>query len=462
MLARIHILASRIAESAQLAADCTILCVACAVATYVAEGHLIPGVTIALSFLSVAAWLVGARILRHYDFAKAQGIVGELGLTAILVLATGIFHWLMRYLLPAYTTPAHLPAYYTLSLIGTLSVSAILYFRRKRALAKPNEILIIGAGSLGYYTAMELSGAFGRKLAGFLRFPDEEPHTDLPAPLLGTTEDLCHILKERGFDEIYLAASLLKHGDAIEKTVHICELYGIPFALPMSHFRLERARPRHKRAVRDGYLHFITYENKPVQMSLKRLFDIVVSLSILILVSPLLAVSALLIKLSSRGPVFFKQRRVGIFGREFNMLKFRSMVQDAEALKGALMAQNEMSGPVFKIKKDPRITGIGHILRKFSIDELPQLINVLRGDMALVGPRPALPEEVARYEPWQKRRLSVRPGITCEWQVSGRNNIPFEQWMYLDMHYIDHWSLFSDIVLLFKTIPVVLSGRGAS
>ena len=144
------------------------------------------------------------------------------------------------------------------------------------------------------------------------------------------------------------------------------------------------------------------------------------------------------------------------------MLKFRSMVVDAEQRKSALAAQNEMTGPVFKIKSDPRITPIGRFIRKYSIDELPQLVNVLRGDMTIVGPRPPVPSEVAQYKPWQRRRLSVRPGLTCIWQVSGRNQITFEEWMYLDMRYIDHWTLLEDLRLIFRTVPVVLTGRGAS
>jgi lipopolysaccharide/colanic/teichoic acid biosynthesis glycosyltransferase len=149
-------------------------------------------------------------------------------------------------------------------------------------------------------------------------------------------------------------------------------------------------------------------------------------------------------------------------GRTFNMLKFRSMVTDAEQLKATLASLNEQSGPVFKMRKDPRVTRVGRFIRRYSIDELPQLINVLRGDMSVVGPRPPVPDEVLKYEPWQRRRLSVRPGLTCIWQVSGRNQISFEQWMYLDMQYIDHWSLARDFHLIFRTVPVVISGRGAS
>ena len=149
-------------------------------------------------------------------------------------------------------------------------------------------------------------------------------------------------------------------------------------------------------------------------------------------------------------------------GRRFNMLKFRSMVVNAEELKAKLMAKNEQTGPVFKMARDPRVTWIGRLIRKYSVDELPQLINILRGEMTIVGPRPPIPAEVDKYEAWQRRRLSVRPGLTCVWQVSGRNEIGFEEWMYLDMQYIDHFSLAQDFRLIFKTLPVVLFGRGAS
>ena len=154
---------------------------------------------------------------------------------------------------------------------------------------------------------------------------------------------------------------------------------------------------------------------------------------------------------------------MGLYGAYFDMLKFRSMVINADAMKDQLMAANEMQGGVvFKMKNDPRITSIGRFIRKFSIDELPQLINILRGDMTIVGPRPAVPREVAQYKVWQRRRLSVRPGLTCYWQISGRNEIGFDEWMQLDLRYVDNWNLKIDLELILKTFPVVLTGRGAS
>jgi lipopolysaccharide/colanic/teichoic acid biosynthesis glycosyltransferase len=194
---------------------------------------------------------------------------------------------------------------------------------------------------------------------------------------------------------------------------------------------------------------------------LKRLLDIAGSAAALWVLFPLLLLVAALVKLTSRGPVFFRQVRVGLHGKQFNMLKFRSMVTNAEELKTDLAAQNEQSGPVFKMQHDPRVTPLGRFLRRYSIDELPQLVNVLRGDMTLVGPRPPVPQEVAQYEPWQRRRLSVPPGLTCLWQVSGRNEIPFQDWMYMDLQYIDHQNLGQDLNLLLKTVPAVMSGRGS-
>jgi exopolysaccharide biosynthesis polyprenyl glycosylphosphotransferase len=248
----------------------------------------------------------------------------------------------------------------------------------------------------------------------------------------------------------------------MQSAIGVLERFGIPFALPACGFRFGRARPQYERAVADGYVHYLSVRSKPVQQAFKRTFDIFASSIALACLSPLMVVVAVLIKVTSRGPILFKQDRVGLHGRTFHMLKFRSMIANAEELKAKLMAHNEQQGPVFKITRDPRITAVGRFIRKYSIDELPQLLNVLRGEMSVVGPRPPIPEEVETYEAWQRRRLSVRPGLTCVWQVSGRNEISFEEWMYLDMQYIDHWSLAQDFQLILKTVPIVLTGRGAS
>ena len=194
---------------------------------------------------------------------------------------------------------------------------------------------------------------------------------------------------------------------------------------------------------------------------IKRIIDIVASFTGLIVLSPLMLVVSILIKLESKGEVIFKQKRVGLNGKEFYMYKFRSMVINAEELKAELESQNEMSGPMFKMKDDPRITKIGKFIRKTSIDELPQLINVIKGDMSLVGPRPSLPKEVEEFETWMRERLEVKPGLTCIWQVSGRNNIDFEDWMKLDVKYVEERNFWIDIKLIFKTVFVLFGDKNA-
>ncbi|WP_370831254.1 sugar transferase [Clostridium sp.] len=194
---------------------------------------------------------------------------------------------------------------------------------------------------------------------------------------------------------------------------------------------------------------------------IKRLIDVVCSFLGVLVLSPLFIIIAIIIKTTSKGPVFFSQKRVGKNGKEFEMYKFRSMVVNAEELKEKLASQNEMSGPMFKMKDDPRVTKVGKFIRKTSIDELPQLWNVLKGDMSLVGPRPSLPKEVAQFEEWMYRRLEVKPGLTCYWQVSGRNNIDFEDWMKLDIKYVDERSTWIDIKLIFKTVGVLFGDKNA-
>ena len=204
-------------------------------------------------------------------------------------------------------------------------------------------------------------------------------------------------------------------------------------------------------------------EQMLLQLLAKRAVDTVVSLAALIVLAPLMITVAILIKVTSPGPVFFAQDRVGMNQRRFRIYKFRSMCIDAEEKKKELAHLNEIAaGPAFKMKNDPRITKIGRFIRKTSIDELPQLFNVLHGEMSLVGPRPPLPDEVKKYEWLFRKRLSVKPGITCVWQISGRSNTTFERWMQMDSEYIDNWSIWLDFQILVKTVPAVLFGRGAS
>ena len=207
-------------------------------------------------------------------------------------------------------------------------------------------------------------------------------------------------------------------------------------------------------------LSLTTTPRKATELLIKTVFDYVAGAVGFVVALPVFAVIVLAIKLTSKGPVFFKQERSGLNGRRFQLYKFRTMVENAEGLKETLEAQNEMTGPVFKMANDPRITAVGKILRKISLDELPQLINVLKGEMSLVGPRPPVPSEVEEYDLWQRRRLSMKPGITCIWLVNGRNKIDFSEWMKMDLEYIDNWSLWLDFKLLLQTVPAVLMATG--
>lgn len=193
----------------------------------------------------------------------------------------------------------------------------------------------------------------------------------------------------------------------------------------------------------------------------KRTLDFMGSFLGLVILSPILLIVAILIKLESKGPAIFSQSRIGLNGKEFKMYKFRSMVQNAEELKEKLAKENEMSGPMFKMKNDPRVTKVGKFIRKTSIDELPQLFNILKGDMTLVGPRPSLPREVEKFESWMLKRLEVKPGLTCYWQVSGRNNIDFYEWMKLDLKYVNDMGFWLDIKLIFKTVAVLFGDKNA-
>ena len=278
--------------------------------------------------------------------------------------------------------------------------------------------------------------------------------------VLGRIQDIGFIVNRLVIDRVIFVVPRIWL-DRIEGAILECEKVGVSTSISLDLYNLHIAKARQADFSGFPLLEFQAFYAKEWQLFIKRVLDIVISLSAVIFFSPLIILAAFLIRITSKGPVFFKQERIGLNGRKFQLFKFRSMVSDAEALKETLTNRNEMDGPVFKIKRDPRVTPIGYIIRKTSIDEIPQFFNVLKGDMSIVGPRPPLISEVEHYEIWQRRRLSLKPGITCIWQVSGRNNIGFEEWMRMDLEYIDHWSLALDIKLMFRTAWVVITGYGA-
>jgi exopolysaccharide biosynthesis polyprenyl glycosylphosphotransferase len=338
-----------------------------------------------------------------------------------------------------------------------LRLTVFSYVRARTS--EPRRVLIVGTGPMGRITGEDL--ARSRAVCSYLSWPGESVSAPLRGRYLGDVEDLATALRHEVVDEVYLCGLNPAAGRALQTAVGVCETHGIPFALPAYSVRLGRAHPIAGKAVADGFLHYVVGAARPRDLALKRALDVACSAAALWVLFPFLLSIAALVRLTSKGPVFFRQTRVGLHGQEFHMLKFRSMVANAEAQQADLAKLNEQSGPVFKIKRDPRVTPLGRVLRKYSIDELPQLVNVLRGDMTLVGPRPPVPHEVAQYESWQWRRLSVPPGLTCLWQVSGRNDIAFQDWMYLDLQYIDHQNLGQDLNLLLRTVPAVMSGRGS-
>jgi exopolysaccharide biosynthesis polyprenyl glycosylphosphotransferase len=274
---------------------------------------------------------------------------------------------------------------------------------------------------------------------------------------------LAEFMRRNVVDELAIYLPLRSFYEHSLRVAALCEQHGIIMRFNGDIFGLKKSRSILEEF--DGGHQVTTYTGVRDWWPLvaKRALDIAFSFILLLLLAPLFVIVALLIKLSSDGSIFFSQERVGLNKRRFAIFKFRTMVPNAEKMLAELEEHNEVSGPVFKIKKDPRITPIGRILRRTSIDELPQLFNVLKGDMSLVGPRPLPVRDYEGFnEDWQRRRFSVRPGITCLWQVSGRNAIPFEQWMKMDLQYMDEWSLWLDVKILAQTVPAVLKGSGAS
>jgi len=293
--------------------------------------------------------------------------------------------------------------------------------------------------------------------------PEENIHIIAELNLNDTTVDqLVQVLHEHSVNGVILSA---KHAyfEQVEEAIRACELEGVEAWLIADFFKTQISRTTFDDFYGQPVMVFRTTPETGWQSALKRPFDLLGSMFVLIGLSPLYLLIALLIKFTSRGPVLFRQQRSGLNGRPFTIYKFRTMTADAEERKKDLTALNEMRGPVFKVTNDPRITPIGRILRKYSLDEFPQFFNVLRGEMSLVGPRPLPVDEVKRFDDFShRRRLSVKPGLTCLWQVSGRNNVvDFKDWVRLDLEYIDNWSLWLDVKIIWRTVPVVLGGVGA-
>jgi exopolysaccharide biosynthesis polyprenyl glycosylphosphotransferase len=352
---------------------------------------------------------------------------------------------------------------FVLLIIGRyVSYNGIAWMRRR--LGRYHYFLIVGCGTRAHEmaTLIEESRGMGLRLVGFVdpniggsKLNDWFGRYEIfPLNLVEK------VLEDRVVDEVVFAVSMQELA-RLEPVLTHCANVGVKTRVqleflpsPYSRIYLENFRDV-------PLLSLSTAPESELLLLLKRIADIVVAVCSLVLLFPLLVAIASAIRITSPGNVLFRQVRCGLGGRKFTLYKFRSMVNNAEQLKAELHQHNETNGPAFKMSSDPRITPVGRMLRRFSLDELPQLWNILRGDMSFVGPRPAIPEEVEKYEPWQRRRLRMRPGLTCIWVLEGRSDVDFHRWIQLDLAYIDNWSLWLDFKIFCRTIPIVISGKGA-
>jgi exopolysaccharide biosynthesis polyprenyl glycosylphosphotransferase len=349
-----------------------------------------------------------------------------------------------------------------LLLVEKTIVYSLMHYVRLRG-RNYRMLLIVGTGRRAAAFIKKIRGhpEWGFKILGAV---NDEPARQIDSVqgvrVIGNLDHLPRILHMLPVDEVIFVIPRLRLS-YIEKAVSDCEIHGVKATIAVDLFDLKIAKSRQTELDGIPLLTFETTVGREWQYFTKRGMDIGISGLMMFVLSPLFLLITFLIKSTSPGPLLYKQERVGLNGRKFVLYKFRTMSLKADQKQKELESLNEMDGPVFKIKKDPRITPVGRILRKFSLDEFPQLFNVFVGHMSLIGPRPPLPAEVAQYQTWQRRRLSMRPGLTCLWQISGRNKVDFEEWMRLDLEYLDNWSLWLDLKILFRTIPVVLFGIGA-
>ncbi len=332
----------------------------------------------------------------------------------------------------------------------------------RRAQRESLRVVVVGTGekALNLVAVLSERPPLGLLVLGFLTEKPSEAKELEGRPILGSLDDVESVLLDQVVDEVLIAVSEKSLND-LGQLLLTCEQQGITARLACDFLPRGSARLYLEQIEEIPLLTFATTPNNPNLLALKRVMDMVLGLVLLVMSVPLFLIVPILIKLTSKGPVLYKQIRSGLNGRRFTFLKFRSMVDGADEMRKEIEHLNEAMGPVFKMATDPRVTKVGRILRRASIDELPQLINVLKGEMSLVGPRPPLPEEVKWYQPWQRRRLSMKPGITCLWQVSGRSDLSFNEWVDLDLRYIDNWSPWLDLKILLKTIPAVLLRKGA-
>ncbi len=433
---------------------------------YPVETYL-PLLPLALAIWSVLLWSSGRyRSHRTVPLLEEAGALVRVAATAAALFALAVWAFRLdeRLLGSDRISRAWIGLFAVLAGLAILAEKLALRVTSRHARVRGfnfRTVLIVGAGPSARALADSIRSHryWGYRVLGFVA-DSEETEADA-RPLLGRLDDLPRVLAGNVVDEVIFAVSR-RDLDRFEDLVLALQEQGVLTRFALDFFPHTQAKMRLEEL--DG-VPLVTFSTSPtgaLALAFKRLTDVALSTLLLALAAPVVVAVAAAIKLSSGGAVLFRQTRCGMNGRRFTLYKFRTMVEGAEELRHEVAHLNEMDGPVFKASNDPRVTGVGRFLRKFSLDELPQLWNVLKGDMSLVGPRPPIPEEVEHYQRWQRRRLAMRPGLTCLWQISGRNQLDFEQWMRLDLQYIDSWTPWLDFKILAKTVPVVLSGRGAS
>lgn len=400
---------------------------------------------------------------RFTSFWREMKIIGKTSLIGTFLLFAADFILRFEYIPRTYVG--------ILFIVNFLSLSGekIILFKVAKKIREKGKnrrkVIVVGSGlkARNFIETVERNLGWGLDVIGLIAEDRLMMENELYGKkILGSAKEMKNILHENQVDEVIICAS----GDELgrlefEEVFDICEQEGVQTRVNSDFL----GKLTKKVTIDHVYgLSIISYLNtSPSEWAiyLKRLIDILVSGIGLIILSPVFLIIGILIKLSSEGPVFYEWNVMGFNKKPFRSWKFRTMIVDADAQKEMLMSQNEMKGPVFKIMNDPRITKVGRLLRKFSFDELPQLWSVFKGDMSLVGPRPAGPHELVRYESWHRRKLSIKPGITCLWQANGRNKISnFDEWVKLDLEYVDNWSLWLDMKILAKTAWVVLKGTG--
>jgi len=428
-----------------------------------------PGVLseyLVILFLSVLLWcfmlyLNGMyRSMRTRTFFEILWIIIKSSLFANIALGAIIFLFKLQFVSRIFFI-IFVIASLAFLLSEKIAVFSVMHYVRKRGY-NYRRLLIVGTGkrAASFVKKIQYHPEWGFQILGAI---DDEPYRAVEkvgnVGVIGILKNLPQIIHTYAIDEVVFVVprSRLNY---MENAINACETEGVKATIAVDLFDLKIARLRLKELEGTPLVTFETTVAEEWQLFIKRTLDFVISGICTILLSPFLLITAILIRLTSSGPVLFRQNRIGLNGRKFVLYKFRTMYRGAEK-ELSNFDVNEMARPDFKKKKIKYITPVGRILRKFSIDELPQLFNVFVGHMSLIGPRPTVPKEVVQYKSWQRRRLSMRPGITCLWQVNGRNKIDFEEWMKWDLEYLDNWSLWLDFKILIKTVPVVLFGIGA-